>query len=333
MKRVQWIDVARGLGIIFVILGHLYMHELNIIIYSFHVPLFFFLSGYTFNAKSNFKDFFRKKVRSLLIPYLLAGIIISCFTLFYGWCIGESNILYTFFYNLKSLIIQCRKWTLWYVAVLFVLCIIYYRISKWRVIYMCICTTMIFITGVLYNQYVKIYLPLNLDIAMMAAPFFVMGILTKKFNVVDLYILNRDYSYLIFGMNLLISITGTLISYNITGERFDFFNSQYGIIPITYLSAMTGIMCIIYISYKIQKYYFIKFIGKNSFVYFAFHQQIFIIVINDFAQKYNIFSNMFSTKISQIGFSFIIAIFILLIMAIFIKCIKKYKYSYILLGH
>ena len=51
----DWIDAANGLGIIFVVLGHAiadttqnvqFFGKLFQIIYSFHMPLFFFLSGF-----------------------------------------------------------------------------------------------------------------------------------------------------------------------------------------------------------------------------------------------------------------------------------------------
>lgn len=47
-KRNEQIDVARGIAILLVILGHSFYSieaPLNKIILTFHMPLFFFLSG------------------------------------------------------------------------------------------------------------------------------------------------------------------------------------------------------------------------------------------------------------------------------------------------
>ena len=43
-NRIQWIDTAKLLGIYLVILGHIPMtnNDLTALIYSFHMPLFFF---------------------------------------------------------------------------------------------------------------------------------------------------------------------------------------------------------------------------------------------------------------------------------------------------
>ena len=47
--RLEWIDKAKGIGIILVILGHtICPPNIKFWLYSFHMPLFFFLSGYVF---------------------------------------------------------------------------------------------------------------------------------------------------------------------------------------------------------------------------------------------------------------------------------------------
>ncbi|MDD3362083.1 MAG: acyltransferase family protein [Hespellia sp.] len=49
--RILWIDMAKGLGVVLVIYGHmLYATNLGVnkLIYAFHVPVFFILSGYVY---------------------------------------------------------------------------------------------------------------------------------------------------------------------------------------------------------------------------------------------------------------------------------------------
>lgn len=79
--RLEWIDRLKGLAILLVVAGHFIQQhvwggesENNVlvrIIYTFHMPLFFFLSGYVswLSPKSYF-TFFKNKCRSILLPYI-----------------------------------------------------------------------------------------------------------------------------------------------------------------------------------------------------------------------------------------------------------------------
>ncbi|HET9909184.1 MAG TPA: acyltransferase family protein, partial [Anaerolineales bacterium] len=73
-NRIQYIDIARGIGILLVVLGHndfaLVSPFAYQVIYSFHMPLFFFLSGYFINPSAGFWEFVRRRFNSLLKPYL-----------------------------------------------------------------------------------------------------------------------------------------------------------------------------------------------------------------------------------------------------------------------
>jgi fucose 4-O-acetylase-like acetyltransferase len=78
-SRVVTIDVARGIGILLVVLGHNAVfressHGLYEAIYLFHMPLFFFLSGVTFRWSSP-GEALKKRARALLVPYFMMGAI------------------------------------------------------------------------------------------------------------------------------------------------------------------------------------------------------------------------------------------------------------------
>ena len=73
--RIEWIDAVKGFGIILVILGHMTIPELaRRCIFSFHMPLFFFISGYLYGGKYSWAWVIRK-AKSLLIPYVVYGLI------------------------------------------------------------------------------------------------------------------------------------------------------------------------------------------------------------------------------------------------------------------
>ena len=73
--RIEYIDVAKGIGIILVVLGHLDVKGQisREIIYSFHVPLFFMLSG-MFIGSGEFLKSLKKNFRTVYIPFFSAVI-------------------------------------------------------------------------------------------------------------------------------------------------------------------------------------------------------------------------------------------------------------------
>ena len=57
-KRVTWVDTAKGWGMLAIILSHVMTgHPVSRWLYTFHVPLFFFLSGFLFRADRPWGDF------------------------------------------------------------------------------------------------------------------------------------------------------------------------------------------------------------------------------------------------------------------------------------
>lgn len=81
-RRNATIDIARGLGIILVVLGHnwIVLHErdeLFRVIYSFHLPLFFFLSGLFLKDSARLGDFALSRADALLKPYAVVLVLLG----------------------------------------------------------------------------------------------------------------------------------------------------------------------------------------------------------------------------------------------------------------
>ena len=79
-NRIDWIDMAKGYGMLAVIIAHICVGPLHTWIYTFHMPLFFFLSGYVFSNKEAFNIFIKKKAKALIVPYFSLGIPTVVFT-------------------------------------------------------------------------------------------------------------------------------------------------------------------------------------------------------------------------------------------------------------
>lgn len=85
-KRIHYIDMAKGIGILLVVFGHSAFptSEVNRWISSFHMPLFFLLSGmllsHTGAHEKPLGSTIKKKARTILVPYLWFSIFSIIFS-------------------------------------------------------------------------------------------------------------------------------------------------------------------------------------------------------------------------------------------------------------
>lgn len=83
------VSIAKGVGISLMVIGHSGSPELLFrFIYLFHMPLFFFLSGYLF--KSDYLDkkklFVQRRIKGLYLPYIKWQLLfLALHGLFYRW--------------------------------------------------------------------------------------------------------------------------------------------------------------------------------------------------------------------------------------------------------
>lgn len=79
MERLVYIDILKGIAIILVVMGHMFVpytdyldSTVNQMIYSVHMPLFIFLSGFVFHlsqGKHSVRITIMKRILSLLLPF------------------------------------------------------------------------------------------------------------------------------------------------------------------------------------------------------------------------------------------------------------------------
>lgn len=91
-KHFYAIEIVRAIAIILVVIGHyspdnapLWYDSLLKFIYSFHMPVFLFISGFIYIATKkdeSYLSFLSKKVKRLLIPYFSTSVIIISIKLF-----------------------------------------------------------------------------------------------------------------------------------------------------------------------------------------------------------------------------------------------------------
>ena len=76
IKRIEYIDFARGFAMLLCIIGHAGVTGLvRGYIYSYHMPLFFIISGMVYKNKDSIGNFIQKKSKELFIPYIFWSIV------------------------------------------------------------------------------------------------------------------------------------------------------------------------------------------------------------------------------------------------------------------
>ncbi|WP_337137408.1 acyltransferase family protein [Morganella morganii] len=72
-NRIKWVDSLKFLGILAIYIGHLGKGggPFTDFVWLYHVPLFFFISGFFSDYKNNtnFKDFIKSRFKRLMLPY------------------------------------------------------------------------------------------------------------------------------------------------------------------------------------------------------------------------------------------------------------------------
>ena len=114
--RLDWVDLAKGLGILLVVFGHVWrglasarlpipphqFHAIDQFLYSFHMPLFFLISGlFVFrSATAPLKSFLARIFGSIAYPYVLWTVIFvgfrAAFVSYTNTKIDAAGILRTF---------------------------------------------------------------------------------------------------------------------------------------------------------------------------------------------------------------------------------------------
>lgn len=134
-NRVDWVDYAKGIGIILVVYGHVLrglhsagfefygrFYELSdSIVYSFHMPLFFFLSGLFFNqilSKKGPKKLVFSKIDTIFYPYVLWSILQGSIEVFLSNYIN-GNITFNEVFSLLWTP-RAQFWFLYYLFFIFV---------------------------------------------------------------------------------------------------------------------------------------------------------------------------------------------------------------------
>lgn len=279
MNRLIFIDNAKGIGILLMILGHIsnIPDVLHSWIYSFHMPLFFFISGYLFNKDKypNIKDYVILKFNRLIVPYFgMAFICYFIMVFIFGKYENGFKYILGILYSRGTLEWLPNCSPLWFLTCLFIVEMIIYNIlrniKKDRYIF--IIVIMLGLLGAIVYKFILIKLPWNIDTALIASVFSLIGFLVKKYSIFDKI---KKYNKFVFVICILCNYISVLYNEN----AVDLDGNKYGNLFLFYLGAFSGIIIIILICKKINNVKYYSFLGKNTMPIIGFNYMIMLVAL------------------------------------------------------
>ncbi|RJE46912.1 MULTISPECIES: acyltransferase family protein [unclassified Dehalobacter] len=243
-SRIIWLDVMKGIGILSVVWGHA-GHPYSFLMFFFHMPLFFFISGYLYRPVGKVVplQYLVRRSKQLLVPYVFYIILITAFLAVLSVLKGQSVDI-----NWTALILGGSKLegaygTFWFVTCLFFVQIFFdFVIRKIRprwlvVLTIAACFVFAFWESRFHQDF---FVPWNMDVALFGIVFYALGFLFKQkkwlvnaqlnkiillfsavFLILFLYAYFQDYlrfgldfkhrQYYFFGTNILVPMAAVLL--------------------------------------------------------------------------------------------------------------------------
>lgn len=259
-KRLDWVDVAKGITILLMVAGHTSIPEtISKYIWSFHMPLFFFVSGVFYSEKKykTFSSLFKRRLFTLLVPYVFFSVVVMLG--YYG----------TVYWNPKELYLGWNGYALWFIPVLFMSEMLLYPFAKYierPIIKITIIILMLCLSKLL--ALLDIYLPFKIEAVPLACSFLITGYTLKK--------ITKKYlsSIWLILIAFLVSVALSQIL-----PKTDVAQNEIGWVIPNYINAIVGIFFVmqlsrLLLSYSINKFVnqFLLWSGKNTLFILAFSQ-------------------------------------------------------------
>lgn len=280
-KRISYIDMAKGIGILLVVAGHTEFMPANLItwISSFHMPLFFIISGMLFSHTEVFrkdgKAFIINKLKTILIPYAFFSVISIIASAILDYDSFPKDLIVPLLETLSFKGIA----VLWFLPALFLSETAFFwlrRHTSTRMTIVTVAAVLIFsITGseLFHRFYISTGGYFNLFIGYLITVIIRTGISITFFAL-------GYFSYKLFFVKKLQKgiywfICGICIALNLcigfTNGRVDLNQLVFGNYVLYYLAAIFGSMSVICLCKALPDIKLLNYIGKNSLIIMVTH--------------------------------------------------------------
>jgi acyltransferase len=253
-SRCVWMDVAKGIGISLVVIGHMNIPKpLMAYIYCFHVPLFFFLSGLVHRPRP-MMDLVARRARTLLAPYLFFSVVgLAVYSLMGMYRVDDyPRLLAGVLYGTARGQYRTPLTPLWFLLCLFTTEVAFAWIvaaAGGRHVRVCVAVALMAAVGFINSKTAQVILPWGTSTSLVAVLFLGLGAGS-----------NRTVSWIRaasiktkVGIAILLG-TVLLLPAHVNGRRGMAYDS-YGHIPMFLLGAVTGIGMIVLLSMLVELLY------------------------------------------------------------------------------
>lgn len=270
-KRIEFIDLAKGVCILLVIADHCGALPPLPGFEVVQMPLFFILSGLFFKEYGCFANFLIQKINRILIPFLFFYLL--GYVAFYliqmiapQLLITEARGIFDLFDNR-----QFFNGPIWFLLALFWLNVILYGIVKSvqndiaRVITVCLLGFIGWYSG----NVLHVFVPLFLDVALTALPFFAFGYYLKRTEI--LYP-NKYDKY-----NILFAVISWGIAFALAKISHFRLSMHYNVLQgwFTYIIAIASVFSILFLCKAIKRLPLISYMGRYTLVLLCTHHLIY----------------------------------------------------------
>lgn len=273
-KRIDFVDLTKEVCIILVVMAHIggafEKLDYHSMIASFRMPLYFFISGIFFKSYEGLFGFFIRKINKLIIPFLF--FYLSAFFLKYiVWKIAPG--VFQLPVSWTELLVVFHDHALikfnppiWFLLALFNCNILFYLVHSLRNrrLGLMFALTLLIGTAGFYMGKHQIELPLYMDVAMSALPFYVAGFWIRRYNF---FLFPHRFDKLI-PLCILAALAVMYFTATFVGMRT---NNYAGNIFQFWASAFAGIFMIMLFCKKFKKLPVISYMGRYSVITLGIH--------------------------------------------------------------
>jgi fucose 4-O-acetylase-like acetyltransferase len=274
-SRIDFVDLVKGLCIILIVMSHVAgafdKLDYHNMISCFRIPLYFFISGIFFKSYEGFVGFLIRKVNKLLIPFLF--FYLAAFALMFTASkvaphlfqlpVRWSELLYVF---RGHELIRFNP-PIWFLLALFNCCLLFYIVHFLRekhVRLMFVCVLVIGAAGFVLGK-CQIELPLYMDVAMTALPYYFCGFWIRRYNFF-LFPHNRFDKWI--PLLVVFAIVMMYFTATFVGMRT---NNYHGNIFQFYVAAFAGILMIMLVGKWFKHIPFVSYVGRYSIITLGVH--------------------------------------------------------------